>query len=149
MLFSKIQEIESLRHQLTRLIRQETEASAPILADLSLLPRLYYWFGEALQERGCSPCIESVSQRKKFLYIILYLYSPASLAGGKMTLGLRDKLAELFQLRSRTTISDNCGDVVFLYCRYKDFHEEVDDIFLYIMEQLKVNKFITNNQQIN
>jgi len=136
-MIQKIEEIQILRARKSELEKQETQLSVPLLSDLSLIDMLYTWFGEKLAERDCAPHIESVVQRKKFLFIILYLYSPTTLAGGKMIRGLRDKLAQVLELHSRTTISDNCADIVFLYNRYKYFKNEVNDLFQYLTNKLE------------
>lgn len=132
----KIEEIQEIRVQRSELERKETSLSAPLLIDFKLIGQLYTWFKEGLAERNCPSSVDSVLQRKKFLFIILYFYSPGTLAGGKMMKGLRDKLADVLEIHSRTTISDNCADVVFLYNRYKYFNNEVNDLFYFLADKL-------------
>ncbi|MGN1172834.1 MAG: hypothetical protein ACI4SO_03495, partial [Muribaculaceae bacterium] len=44
-------------------------------------------------------------------------------------IGLRDKLSDLFKLNARTSISDNCSDIVFMYYNYRDFRRDVELLF--------------------
>ncbi|RHT78644.1 hypothetical protein DW736_18185, partial [Coprobacillus sp. AM28-15LB] len=92
--------------------------------------------------RGCAPNIDSVTQRKKFIFIILYLFSPSSLAGGKMASGLRPEIAKVLGVQSECTISDNCADVVFLYQNYGDFSGDIEYLYTEIVNRLKFKGLI-------
>ncbi len=138
-MFTKIEEIKSVRLQKSEIVNKEAKLTTPLLSNLNLIDSLYRWFNEASAKRNCPARQGSVIQRKKFLFIILYLYSPATLAGGKMTIGLRDKLANVLDLHSRSAISDNCADIVFLYNRYKDFRDDVTIIYHLLIQQLDAN----------
>lgn len=113
-MFSEIAEIKSIREQKSKLSEREKELTEPILTNLDIIGTLYEWFQEIISSHDCLGRIESVIQRKKFLFIILFLYSPSTLAEGKMLTGLREELAKLFNV-SPVVISNNCRDVVFLY----------------------------------
>lgn len=134
--FSSIVELKSIREQKSRLSERENELSRPFLSDYSLISTLYAWFKEILANRDCPPNPESVNQRKKFLFIILFLYSPSVLAGGKMPDGLRDALCRTLGMNTGSTISKNCADVVFLYQNYADMRRDVDGIYEGIMQRL-------------
>ncbi|EGF56682.1 hypothetical protein HMPREF9446_02102 [Bacteroides fluxus YIT 12057] len=82
------------------------------------------------------PCIDSVTQRKKFIFIILYLFSPSSLAGGKMTAGLREEMSRVLGIQFKSTISDNCADVVFLYQNYGDFSGDIEYLYTEIVNRI-------------
>ena len=123
--------------QKSRLSERENELSRPFLSDYSLIPTLYAWFKEILANRDCPPNPESVNQRKKFLFIILFLYSPSVLAGGKMPDGLRDALCRMLGMNIGSTISKNCADVVFLYQNYKDFRQDIEYLYNQIVKRLK------------
>lgn len=134
--FSSIVELKSIREQKSRLSERENELSRPFLSDYSLIPTLYAWFKEILANRDCPPNPESVNQRKKFLFIILFLYSPSVLAGGKMPDGLRDALCRTLGMNTGSTISKNCADVVFLYQNYKDFRQDIEYLYAKILERI-------------
>ena len=115
-MFSEIAEIKSIREQKSKLSEREKELTEPILTDLDMIGMLYRWFQEIISQKEIFRS-GNVTQRKKFIFIILFLYSPSTLAGGKMKNGLRDKLAEVlgqpypitvitwFSLTSCTSIS--------------------------------------------
>ena len=54
-----------------------------------------------------------------------------------MLTGLRNKIAEAFDIRDVTFISHNIENIVFMYSNYKEFRSEVDHLFAGIMERLK------------
>jgi len=137
-MLNKIEEIRSLRIQKSLLSEKEAILSRPLLFNLDLIENLYYWFQEILSEQDPPSDIKNVSERKKFLFIVLYLYSPATLAGGKMAVGLRNKLTEVIDVCAKTTISDNCTDLGFLYNRYKTFNEEVNLLYNKLTERLRI-----------
>ena len=71
--FSKIVEIRSIRDQKARLSERERELTKPILTDLDMIPTLYEWFKEIVSQQEVFRA--NVPQRKKFIFIILILYS--------------------------------------------------------------------------
>lgn len=136
-MFSEIAEIKSIREQKSRLSAREKELTEPTLTNLDMIGQLYEHFKEVHQELHLSGRVNSVTNRNKFIYIILYLYSPSSLAGGKMKNGLRSKLSEVLQLNAGSAISDNRNNSVFSCRLYKYFRQDVDKIFDEIMKRVK------------
>ena len=128
--FSSIVELKSIREQKSRLSERENELSSPILTDFSLIPELYTWFKELLAGMACPPNPESVTQRKKFLFIVLFLFAPSVLAGGRLPNGIR------------CVISNNIADVSFIYQQYKDFRQDIEYLYNQILERLKVKGLI-------
>ena len=101
-----------------------------------MIGTLYRWFQEIISQKETFR-VGNVTQRKKFIFIILFLYSPSTLAGGKMKNGLRNKLAEVLGVSAQTAISDNRNNLVFSYQLYKYFRQDVDWIYGEILERLK------------
>ena len=101
-----------------------------------MIGMLYRWFQEIISQKEIFRS-GNVTQRKKFIFIILFLYSPSTLAGGKMKNGLRDKLAEVLGVNAQTTISNNRNNLVFSYQLYKYFRQDVDWIYGEMMERIK------------
>lgn len=132
--FSKIVEIRSIRDQKARLSERERELTKPILTDLDMIPTLYGWFKDIVSQQEIFRA--NVSQRKKFIFIILILYSPSALADGKMKRGLRNKLAEVFGLNGKSTISDNLNGLYLSYQLYKYFRQDIHRIYIEIMNRL-------------
>ena len=135
--FSSIVELKSIREQKSRLSEREQELSSPVLTDFNLITEVYSWFKEILSDTGCSPNIESVTQRKKFLFIILFLFAPSVLAGGRLPNGIRAEIARVFPDVSPCVISNNIADVSFIYQQYKDFRQDIEYLYNQILERLK------------
>ena len=79
-MFSEIAEIKSIREQKSKLSEREKELTEPILTDLDMIGMLYRWFQEIISQKEIFRS-GNVTQRKKFIFIILFLYSPSTLAG--------------------------------------------------------------------
>lgn len=140
--FSVVSELKAIREQKSRLSERENELSAPVLSDLELIPVIYEWFKEVLSEMAFPPQVECITQRKKFLFIVLFLFSPRVLAGGRMPNGVRKSLEEVFPNVKPCTISNNLADVVFLYQQYKDFRQDIEYIYTEIVSRLKFKGLI-------
>ena len=138
-MFSEIAEIKSIREQKSKLSEREKELTEPILTDLDMIGMLYRWFQEIISQKEIFRS-GNVTQRKKFIFIILFLYSPSTLAGGKMKNGLRDKLAEVLGVNAQTTRSNYRNNLVFSYQLYKYFRQDVDWIYGEMMERIKPEK---------
>ena len=135
--FSSIVELKSIREQKSRLSERENELSSPILTDFSLIPELYTWFKELLAGMACPPNPESVTQRKKFLFIVLFLFAPSVLAGGRLPNGIRAEIAGVFPDVSPCVISNNIADVSFIYQQYKDFRQDIEYLYTEIVKRLQ------------
>ena len=68
----------------------------------------------------------------------MFLYSPGTLAGGKIGKGIRDALAKVLGFKAPTAISNLCTDVMFLYSNYKDFRRDINCIYVQILERFKM-----------
>lgn len=139
--FSAVSELKSIREQKSRLSEREQELSQPMLHDYSLIEEIYGWFKEILAGLALPPYVDSPTQRKKFIFIILFLYSPSALAGGKMKIGLRDKIAEVTGCTG-SLISHNCEDVTFFYQQYKSHRQDIDYLYTEILNRLKIKGLI-------
>ena len=74
------------------------------------------------------------------VFIILYLYSPMTLAGGKMKAGLREKLGNVLGIKEKTVVSNNINGIVFSYQLYKYFRQDIERIFSEISVRLGKTK---------
>lgn len=125
----KMAALKNLRLKVQELTEIIDELSEPLLQDQSLLPTIYDSYKRFFARRGNEAEAHTVRNRKKFLMIVLYLYSPASLVGGRMCIGLRKKISDLFGLSTSTPISDNCAGLMVQYYAYPDFHNDVNAIY--------------------
>ena len=140
--FSSIMELKSIREQKSRLSERENELTSPDLKDLSLIPQIYEWFKDIICERNCAPRVDSVIQRKKFLFIVLFLFSPSVLAGGRLPNGIRAALTEVFNDLSPCVISNNISDVLFIYQQYRDFRQDIEYLYTEIVNRLRAKGLI-------
>ena len=135
-MFSEIAEIKFIREQKSRLSAREKELTEPTFTDLDMIRTLYDLFKESLSGRDCPGRAESVTQRKKFIFIVLFLYSPSTMAGGRISNKIREVLSEVIGC-TPFYISHNVENVIFFYQQYKDFRQDVDWVFTEMMEKLK------------
>lgn len=140
--FSSIMELKAIREQKSRLSERERELSSALLHDVSLIPEIYVCFKDILAERPCPPNPENVTQRKKFLFIVLFLFAPSVLAGGRIPNGIRAEISHVFPDVSPCVISNNIAEVSFIYQQYKDFRQEIEFLYNQILERLKVKELI-------
>lgn len=140
----KVAALKKLRDKVNELSDTMKELGEPILDDLALLPAIYEAYKRVFQRRGCQDDVTSVRNRKKFLMVILYLYSPKALAGDRMRMGLRKKVSELFGLTTSTPISDNCAGLIVQYRAYADFRRDVDLIFQEVLNSLDDKLIVTD-----
>ena len=138
--FSVVSELKTIREQKSRLSERENEISTPVVFDLSHVKTIYEWFCEIRGE--CNGRNESIHLRKQFIFIILFLYSPSTLAGGRMPVGLRDSIANAVDLKDITFISHNVETVVFMYQNYKDFRKDIEYLYTEIINRLKFKGLI-------
>ena len=140
----KVTALRTLREKVAELSDVMKELGEPILEDLTLLPEIYEAYKRVFSRRGRPDEAMSVRNRKKFLMVVLYLYSPKALAGDRMRMGLRKKVSELFSLTTSTPISDNCAGLIVQYRAYADFRRDVDLIFQEVINSLDDKLIVTD-----
>lgn len=138
--FSSIMELKSIKELKSRLTKREAKLSTPLLTDMSRIPQIYDWFKEIISELNLQPNLESVTQRKKFLFVALLLFAPEVLAGGRLPTGLRAELTKLFPKISPYAISHNISDIAFLYQHYKKFRHDIELVYDGIIKKLGLNQ---------
>lgn len=137
---SAIQELERIREEKNKLKERELRLNKPKLDDFTLIPKLYRKFVEILNERPCPPRIDSVLQRKKFILIILFLYSPSTLIGERLPYGLRKVIMSVFPNISPNSISIDISNLLFLYKHYKDINKEVSEMIPRLIEDIHIRE---------
>lgn len=119
----RIAALKSVRDEIKEIRSSMAELSESILTDWALLPSLYQLFQDLFSKRHIT---QSIYHRQKFLFVVLFLYCPSSLAGGRMPQGFRKVLASTLGLNATTTVSDNCSGLMVLYRSYPDFRRDAD-----------------------
>lgn len=148
MIAEKIDKIKEIQQQQQTLEYKLGELAKPLLHNLDYIPAIYGWFCEFLNKMDFPPDVNSVIQRKKFLVIIIFLYSPASFSGKWMLWGLRKKLSETLGITSRTTISDNCADAIAFYNIVPSYRQEIEEIYQHIYNNLLAKGWVGEELQI-
>lgn len=134
--FSSIAEIKNIREQKSRLSEREAELVSPILTNLESIPYIYELFKNIVRTMNIPPR-EKIIQRKEFLFIILFLFAPSVLAGGRIPNGVRKSLEHVFPKVKPCTISNNIADVFFLYQQYKYFRSDINIIYKEMLKRLE------------
>ena len=127
-------ELKSIREQKSRLSERENELAQPLLTDLNMIPRIYEWFNELVKEL---PNRNKSTLTKEFIFIILFLYSPGALAGGKMKLRVRKSIADTLGLNACTAVSNKCSEIVIMYKIYKYFRQDLSIIYPKVMDKIQ------------
>lgn len=127
----RIQEIRTLKSELSA---EEGHLVQPFLDDLTLIDSIYEVFLKYLSDNYLA-C--DTNERRKFILVVLFLYSVGSLAGGKMKVGIRDRIAEVTGC-TRSLISHNCENLLFQYTHYKDFKDGADEIMRRTLEAIPI-----------
>ena len=143
--FDRIVRIKRIRAKKSELSEEENLLSLPSVTDRRHISRIKDMFTEIISEWGTQVYGTTVSNRKKLIFIILYLYSPSTLAGGKMPKNLREDINKALGIHSKSVVSNNFSDVIFLYEHYADFKNDVQQIYVKIVEKLE-NEGLTNQR---
>lgn len=127
--------LTAIREMKAELSREEAELSVPLMEDVCQVGNVYDLFtaiiGKRLRKRSAA------MERKKFIFIILYLYCPSSLAGFKIRRGLREKIAEVLDCTC-SNVSHDYKDIGFYYRTYRKFRTDVDTAITEIRSHLGV-----------
>lgn len=110
---------------------EECHVSKAVVSDLAMVGNIYDMFCAFENEEGELPI-----RQKKFLFVVIYLYCPAVLAGNRMRRGLREKVAQILGCTS-SNISHDYKNVVFYYTHYRNFRTDCNRVTEYILEKLK------------
>ncbi len=134
-IYSKVKELRDLIKNSEEVSKEIERLRAPLLTDLCHIGTIYSFYLELLHRRGWSR--SNVYHRGKFIFAILYFYSPITLAGGSTEKGVRDEIARIVGVVP-TTISTNISEMGFSYAYYSDFRADVDSICSEVAKRFKV-----------
>ena len=128
---SKLRVAKDLEEDVKQTERKVNEALRPSLSDVGLLGEVYRKFLSFIEG---SKKVMDANNRKKFLFIAVYLFCPSVLIGHTMPRGFRDRVKELINAKSASTVSNDVANLLFLYNHYKDFRDDVDRAYEFIAE---------------
>ena len=132
---SKIRFAKGAAEDVKVLEQSINSALEPMIKDVSLVEHVYDLFLSFLQWSGKAM---DVNNRKKFLFIAVYLFCPSVLIGHTMPRGFRDRVKDLINAKSATTVSNDVANLLFLYNHYKDFREDVDSAYAFVADGLNL-----------
>ena len=78
-----------------------------------------------------------VNDRKEFIFVVIYLYSPNKFFGGKMPQGLRRAITKATKVTCASVISATCTELMVLYTTYSDFRQNVDELIQKVNDVLE------------
>ena len=117
-----IRKIEKARTTLRQAIEENEKVVSAKLRDLTLIPKIYELF-EQMKGKEIK-----VNDRKEFIFVVIYLYSPNKFFGGKMPQGLRRAITKATKVTCASVISATCTELTVLYTTYSDFRQGVDNL---------------------
>ena len=126
-----IRKIEKARTTLRQAIEENEKVVSPKLRDLTLIPKIYELF-EQMKGKEIK-----VNDRKEFIFVVIYLYSPNKFFGGKMPQGLRRAITKATKVTCASVISATCTGLMVLYTTYSDFRQGVDELIQKVNDVLE------------
>jgi hypothetical protein len=88
---------------------------------------MYDVFTVSLKRLSPNALPNDTTSRKKFLYAILYIFSPSTLVGEVMRHKLRDCVSKVIGC-TPTGVSRDYKTSLFFYATYKEFRDDVNSI---------------------
>lgn len=139
-IFKQINDISETKEALRRLQMEYNVLITPVLNDISLIPAIYEWYKEISIDTDINNRDSRTVFMQCFIFIVVLFYSPQSLVGGKLLIGIREKLAILLQYNSPTSISNVIPNLMFFYNNYQSYRDRINTAFEYISDKLKSHK---------
>lgn len=122
----EIDEIIQIQNEINKLQDRKNLLTKPKYTDFSYINELYKKYMRFQANKNLSH--KGTYNACKFIYIVLYLYSPHTLAGGKTIPGIIKRLKECLDTSSGTMVSDYINRTRFFYKTYKEFRESIDEL---------------------
>nr|DAI53189.1 MAG TPA: hypothetical protein [Caudoviricetes sp.] len=129
-----ITRIKSLNETKQSVAEEERLLSSPIVTDLSMVETVFQYCLDAYFELHPNNKLRHSSRR--VLFVMMFIFSPKTLAGAKIAVGVRDKLAALYHAQPQN-ISYYVRNLMFFYNVYMDFQSDVDYIFAEVYKKLR------------
>ena len=117
--------------------KAEACLTSPRIKDLGKMGEMYQLFSEALLRRENDANPKGHMERRKFLLIAAFFFSPEALAGRKMRQGVRDTMASVTGITPQL-VCRQFRQALFYYETYMDFKRSVDVLLEDILSLLPV-----------
>lgn len=116
--------------------RREHRMTRPVVTDHSLVREFYDCF--ILQSGGRPPGYDDrMYQRRVFILMMVRLYSPVTLAGGRFDGALRKEIANIFGC-SPSAVSHMYSDISFLLKNMRKFRETAENAFKLLIQEKNI-----------
>lgn len=139
---TKISRMSHLLRERAYIEKEMVRLTEPIEQDIEWLGNCHDVYVNALREVNPDANPDSVKSRKKFLFAVLYVFSPGALVGKKLRVGIRNKICEVFGDGAPSSVSHMAENVAFLYNHYSSFRRDVDYIVNAMVKFLKGEDYI-------
>lgn len=123
--------IREARERMMLLEKEEKELSEQLFITQCDINEIYRLF---LEEKNIKK-LDTVEQKKMFIFICVSLYCPTFIIGDRVKHGTVNRIAKLTGMHS-SRISHNIDNVRFLYHHYKDFRKDADYLYNSIKRSL-------------
>ena len=130
---NKIEELRHIRLEIERLKGQEKTLAEPIVYNMEIVRNLLDVYKCTVKRQNGDP--NDTDNRKKFLYAILFIFSPSTLVGDQIRHQLRELVSDVIGC-TNTGISRDYKTAQFFYDTYQEFRQSTDEIIkdmLYVM----------------
>lgn len=132
---NRVERLRQIHTEMEKLREKEKLLSQPIVENMGMIQNLYDVFRLALKKQNTKADPDGTAERKKFLYAILYIFSPATLVGEVMRHKLRENISAVLGC-TPTGVSRDYKTGLFFYATYTDFRESVDMIIIDMLDYL-------------
>ena len=136
---NRVELLREIHAQMDLLREREKKLSQPIIENMGMIRNLYDVFRLSLMKQNPKADPENTGNRKKFLYAILYIFSPATLVGEVMRHRLRENVSAVIGC-TPTGVSRDYKTSLFFYATYQDFRESVDLVIYDMLDYLNKEK---------
>ena len=132
---NRIELLRNIRIEISRLHNEERKLVTPIEMNIAMVRNLYDVFQLSLKRQDITANPLDTNNRKKFLYSMLYIFSPVTLAGGAMRHRFRECISTVIGC-TPPGVSRDYKTAMFFYATYKNFRDSVDKIIVDILSVL-------------
>lgn len=84
---------------------------------------------------NCKGLLQTPSDRRRVMFVMLYRFSPCVLAGGRIPRKVREALSVILGCHP-SVLSKDSRKLMFLYQHYQDFKDDVDMLDRKVEEEL-------------
>lgn len=127
MITEKITKIKSLCKEKELIMQEMNEQTRPVKTNLEEIPSVFEKF-KCVANPDCKDNI------KIFIFLVFYMYSPASCVGRSVRGGVRRKIAQLLQV-TNSSVSQQFSDAKVLFDKHRGFKAETERVYALLLSE--------------